>query len=70
LGEARQEIVSTTDIPAAVVPEVRLYAAEVRQYGACGKWVRGRHPDIAPGQQGATAHWVGPRVKALAHILH
>src|ERR1019366_4548988 len=36
----------------------------------CGKSVRGQHPDIAPGQQGATAHRVGPRVKALAHILH
>jgi transposase len=70
LGEARQEIVSTTDIPAALVPEVRLYAMEARQCLECGKSVRGRHPDIAPGQQGATAHRVGPRVKALAHILH
>jgi transposase len=67
LGEARPEIVSTTDIPAALVPEVRLYAVETRQ---CGKSVRGQHPDVAPGQQGATAHRVGPRVKALAHILH
>jgi hypothetical protein len=32
--------------------------------------MRGRHPDIAPDQQGATAHRVGPRAKALAHILH
>ena len=70
LGEARQEIVSTTDIPAALVPEVRLYAVEARQCQECGKSVRGQHPDIAPGQQGATAHRVGPRVKALAHILH
>ena len=70
LGEARQEIVSTTDIPAALLPEVRLYAVEARQCLKCGKSVRGRHPDVAPGQQGATAHRVGPRVKALAHILH
>lgn len=70
LGEARQEIVSTTDIPAALVPEVRLYAVEARQCLKCGKSVRGQHPDIASGQQGATAHRVGPRVKALAHILH
>ena len=70
LGEARQAIVSTTDIPAALVPEVRLYAVEARQCLECGKSVRGQHPDIAPGQQGATAHRVGPRVKALAHILH
>jgi transposase len=70
LGEAHQEIVSTTDIPAAVVPEVRLYAVQARQCLECGKSVRGQHPDIATGQQGATAHRVGPRVKALAHILH
>lgn len=70
LGEARQEIVSTTDIPAALVPEVRVYAMEVRQCRKCGKSVRGQHPGVAPGQQGATAHRVGLRVKALAHILH
>src|SRR5580658_5095473 len=70
LGEARPEIVSTTDIPAALVPEVRLYAVETRQCRKCGKSVRGQHPDVAPGQQGATAHRVGPRVKALAHIPH
>src|SRR5580658_2323935 len=70
LGEAREEILSTTDIPAALLPEVRLYAVEARQCLKCGKSVRGQHPDIAPGQQGATAHRVGPRVKAVAHILH
>lgn len=70
LGEAREEIVSTTDIPAALVPEVRIYAVEARQCLECGKSVRGEHPDIVSGQQGATAHRVGPRVKALAHILH
>ena len=70
LGETRQEIVSTTDIPATPAPEVRLYAVETRQCRECGKSVRGQHPDIAAGQHGATAHRVGPRVKALAHILH
>lgn len=70
LGEAHREILSTTDIPATRVPEVHLYAVEARQCLKCGKSVRGQHPDIAPGQQGATAHRVGPRVKALVHILH
>ena len=70
LGEARQEIVSTTDIPAQPKPEVRLYAVEIRQCVGCGRKVRGQHPGIAPGQQGATAHRIGPRVKALAHVLH
>ena len=32
--------------------------------------MRGRHPEIAVGQHGATAHRLGPRVKALAHVLH
>jgi transposase len=70
LGEGRREIVSITDIPAQPQPEVRRYAVETRDCGECGRKVRGQHPGIAPGQQGATAHRVGPHVKALAHILH
>jgi transposase len=69
-GEARTKVVSITDIPMERRPEVRSYAVETRQCGQCGKSVRGRHPDIAVGQQGATAHRVGPRVKALAHVIH
>ena len=70
LGRAKREIVSTTDIPVQPQPEVRCYAVETRECGKCGQKVRGQHPDIAAGQQGATAHRVGPRVRALAHILH
>jgi transposase len=70
LGRARQEMVSTTDVPARPEPEVRCYTVEVRQCRRCGGKARGRHPDIARGRHGATAHRVGPRVKALAHILH
>src|SRR3712207_3153969 len=51
-------------------PEIQHYAVEVRECGRCGSRVRGRHPGIAAGQHGATAHRIGPRVKALAHILH
>jgi hypothetical protein len=69
LGEAQQEVVSITDIPAQPQAEVRRYAVEVRACRACGKKVRGQHPHIAPGQQGATAHRVGSRIKALAHTL-
>jgi len=69
-GEARTEIVSITDIPMERRPEVRRYEVETRRCGQCGKSVRGSHPDIAAGQQGATAHRVGPRVKALAHVMH
>jgi transposase len=70
LGRARREMVSTTDVPAQPKPETRCYAVEVRQCRRCGGKVRGRHPDIARGQHGVTAHRIGPRVKALAHILH
>jgi len=70
LGKAEREIVSTTDIPARPLPEIRRYAVEIRHCGECGRKVRGQHPAIAPGQSGATAHRIGPRVKALAHILH
>ena len=70
LGEAAQEIVSTTDMPVAPCAEVRRYSVEVRKCRHCGKTVRGRHPDIAAGQQGATAHRVGPRARAVAHVLH
>lgn len=70
LGAARREIVSITDIPAQPQPEVHRYEVEVRRCRRCGSKVRGRHPGIAVGQHGATAHRIGPRVKALAHILH
>jgi transposase len=70
LGELNREMVSITDVPAQPKPEVRRYAVEVRACRACGRKIRGQHPDIAPGQHGATAHRVGPRVRAMAHALH
>lgn len=70
LGKTCREMVSITDIPAQPQPEIHHYAVEVRQCRDCGGKVRGRHPGIAAGQHGATAHRIGPRVKALAHILH
>ena len=64
------EQVSNTDIPPQPEPEVRRYEVEVYRCQACGRRVRGQHPDVAPDQYGATAHRVGPRVKAAAHTLH
>jgi transposase len=32
--------------------------------------MRGQHPDLAPDQYGATAHRLGPRAMAAAHILY
>lgn len=70
LGEVEEEIVSTTDIPEQPQPEVRVYALEVRRCKRCGRPVRGQHADVAADQRGATAHRLGPRVKAMAHVLH
>src|SRR6266581_711510 len=66
----RTDDVTVTDMPAGPQPEVRCYAVEVRRCEACGRRERGQHPDVAPDQYGATAHRVGPRVKAAAHVVH
>ena len=72
-GELRYERtdkVTVTDMPQAAQPEVKSYAVEVRRCERCGQRQRGQHPDVAPDQYGATAHRVGPRVKAAAHVVH
>src|SRR6266852_1246190 len=66
----RTEDVTVTDMPEQPQPEIKCYAVEVRRCEACGQRVRGQHPDVAPDQYGATAHRVGPRVKAAAHAVH
>src|SRR5216683_168748 len=72
-GELRYERTdqaTVTDTPETPQPEVKRYAVEVRRCEQCGQRVRGQHPDVAPDQYGATAHRVGPRVKAAAHTVH
>src|ERR1700691_5446324 len=72
-GELRYEKTdeaTVTDMPQASQPEVKSYAVEVRRCERCGQRVRGQHPDVAADQFGATAHRVGPRVKAAAHAVH
>src|SRR6266852_1362509 len=66
----RTDEVTATDMPERPQPEVKCYAVEVHRCEACGQRVRGQHPDVAPDQYGATAHRVGPRVKAAAHAMH
>jgi transposase len=66
----RTDHVSITDMPERAQAEVKSYAVEVRSCVRCGKRVRGEHPNVAPDQYGATAHRVGPRVKAAAHAVH
>ena len=64
------QVAYVTDIPPIPRPQVTEYRVQVCQCRGCGKRVRGRHPDVAPDQYGASAHRVGRRVMAAAHVLH
>ena len=65
-----EEIVTNTEIPAAPKPEVKAYRIHIRSCRRCLRKVRGRHPDVAADQFGATAHRLGPRAQAAAAMLH
>lgn len=64
------EQASVTDMPATPQPEVSLFRVQVCRCQKCGRKTRGSHPDVAADQYGATAHRLGPRIKATAHSLH
>jgi len=64
------EFASVTDMEEIPRPVVKRYEVEVCRCRQCGRKVRGRHADLAAGQHGATAHRLGPRVKAAAYALH
>ena len=70
LEEERVEIATVTELPEAIRPRVTAYRVSVCRCAECGKTVRGGHPDLAPDQFGATAHRLGPRLKAAGHALH
>lgn len=70
LEREEPETVSRTDLPPEPRPEVRVFKVQVCRCRKCGRPVRGQHPDVAAGQHGATAHRLGPRIKAMAHSLH
>lgn len=70
LAPEEPENASVTDVPPAPEPEVRLFKIHVCRCRKCGRTTRGKHPDVAPEQFGATAHRLGPRIKATAHALH
>ena len=63
-------IVYATGIPPIPRPQVTGYRVQICRCRSCGKQVRRRHPDVAPDQYGASAHRVGRRVMAAAHVLH
>jgi hypothetical protein len=66
----RVDEASITDLPEVVKPRVRLFRVAVHRCVRCGATARGRHPDLAADQRGATAHRLGPRLLAAAHHLH
>lgn len=70
LDERNEEIVTNTELPPAPRPEVKAYRIEIRTCQSCRRKVRGRHPEVASDQFGATAHRLGPRAQAAAHTLH
>lgn len=70
LTEQRVDFAYVTDLPPLPQPRVTQYRVWVCRCTNCGCRVRGEHPDLAPDQYGATAHRLGARAKAVAHILH
>jgi hypothetical protein len=70
LAAERVDFAYTTDMPPLPRPQVTQYRVAVCRCTACGKQVRGQHPDVAPDQYGVTAHRVGERAMAAAHGLH
>ncbi len=59
-----------TDLPETPQPQVTEYRVAVCRCRGCGRVVRGAHPEVAPDQYGATAHRLGRRLLATAHVLH
>lgn len=70
LDDDSWEHVSTTEIPKALEPEVTHFEVQSKKCKRCGRKVRGRHPNLAPDQHGATAHRLGDRALAVAQTLH
>ena len=63
------EKASLTELPTRPRVEVTVYNVPVVICPACGKKIRGEHPDLQAGQWGATAHRIGPRLEATIHTI-
>lgn len=70
LLDAGEEMVTNTELPPVPKPEVKAYRVHLRCCAGCQRKVRGRHPQVASDQFGATAHRLGPRAHAAAAALH
>ena len=64
------DVAYVTDIPAMPRPDETEYRVQVCRCRGCGRRVRGRHAEVGPDQYGASAHRMGRRVMAAAHMLH
>ena len=65
-----ESLAYVTDIPEMPRPQVRGYRVQMCRCRGCGRRVRGQHPDVGPDQYGSSAHRMGRRVMAAAHMLH
>src|ERR671918_913993 len=70
LVEERVDFAYITDLPPLPRPKVTQYRVWVCRCTACSRKIRGEHPNLASAQYGATAHRLGPRAMAAAHVLH
>ena len=70
LEQAGVDVAYVTDIPAMPRPQVTEYRVQVCRCRGCGRRVRGRHAEVGADQYGASAHRMGRRVMAAAHMLH
>src|SRR3954471_12924500 len=70
LHEHRVDFAATAEIPPQPKPIVQPYRVWVYRCPTCDTTVRAAHPDLAPDQYGATAHRLGPRLLAAAHVTH
>jgi transposase len=70
LDRVGEEWATTTDVVVKPEPRVTGFRVSVCRCRQCGKPVRGTAPGLARDQAGATAHRLGPGVKAVAHVLH
>ena len=64
------DVAYVTDISAMPRPQVTEYRVQVCRCRGCGRRVRGRHAEVGADQYGASAHRMGRRVMAAAHVLH
>lgn len=70
LEEIGEELVSTTEMPEKPKAVVKGYRIQLKRCKICGKKYRGKHPEVADDQHGATAHRFGLRLLGVAHSLH